>query len=482
MGSQGHQNLPFGCMDETQVLSPYHSLMRTDDPQEVHGIGLPSYINHPGRPGQPLLNAQEDEGLSDFFSQFEGESHSQYPPMPGHFPDNVQQQQHQPHPFQMPQTYVGHETYVRAEPDWQSPQMNGYQFGQPMNGVTPMHPPTSPYTNGHMASPVNQMFQMNQHGAPAYGMNPWHQSFPNHSVPGTRPDMQFGTDSDFSTQGYAAPNGPVDADLSILTYAMQPASASTTQPNSRAGSNPNTEPSSPVTTKKRKLNAFQQDALRMTSSRGSISNGVATRGSPPPNASARKRKSFVANDHPPALMTQPTAMEEDAEVGEEDAEYDEDAVDDSMQSPSAPAPWPSSKARPQHKPSLPPKAGKSRKKSQSASSAAKPSMRRASSSQTTTNRVPLTAEQKKANHTNSEQKRRDAAARAYAELYDLVPEIEGQGKQSTMKKLEIVVTRVKDLKTRLEELRHLAGLNPVTGEPLQIQGQYPINMNTWHPS
>jgi len=87
------------------------------------------------------------------------------------------------------------------------------------------------------------------------------------------------------------------------------------------------------------------------------------------------------------------------------------------------------------------------------------------SSSKLSSRVPLTLEQKKANHTNSEQRRRDATARAYAELYDLVPELEEMGKQSTMKKLEVVVAKVRRVKQRVEELRLKLGLDPGTGRP-----------------
>lgn len=83
--------------------------------------------------------------------------------------------------------------------------------------------------------------------------------------------------------------------------------------------------------------------------------------------------------------------------------------------------------------------------------------------------MPLSAEQKKANHTNSEQRRRDATARAYAELYDLVPEIQEMGKQSTMKKLEIVVQKVRDIKDRLEYLRGLMGQDLGNGRMLPGQ-------------
>ena len=73
-------------------------------------------------------------------------------------------------------------------------------------------------------------------------------------------------------------------------------------------------------------------------------------------------------------------------------------------------------------------------------------------------RQPLTQAEKKANHTNSEQRRRDATSRAYAEMYDLVPELESMGKLSTTKKLECVVKKVRELKVGNVALERMLGL------------------------
>lgn len=48
----------------------------------------------------------------------------------------------------------------------------------------------------------------------------------------------------------------------------------------------------------------------------------------------------------------------------------------------------------------------------------------------------------------------------------MVPELNEQGKQSTMKKLEVVVTKVESVKARLEYLRQVCGRDVATGEPL----------------
>lgn len=378
--------------------------------------------------------------------------------MPGQFHDNMAQMQH----LQMPQTYVGHETYVRSPQtmEWHSQSMPSFQFGNHMHPMSALQTPTSPYSNGPLASPVNNMFPMNQQSMQGFA-NGWQQSFPHHTMHGPRPDMQFGSDPNFLHSGYAAPDGSVEPDLSLINYAMHPtSSASNTQPNSRPSSNANTEPSSPVTTKKRKLNIFQTDSLRMTSS-NPIPNGVTSKTSPPPpNSNRKQRKSFVKHENPPTPLSKTPTVDEE-EMLEEDAEYDEEDGDDPQQSASPPAPWPASKARPQHKPQLPPKP-KPRKKS-TVDSPVKPKPRRASSSANNISRTPLTAEQKKANHTNSEQRRRDATARSYAELYDLVPELEDLGKQSTMKKLEVVVEKVRGVKQRVEYLRSIMGRDPATG-------------------
>jgi hypothetical protein len=138
-----------------------------------------------------------------------------------------------------------------------------------------------------------------------------------------------------------------------------------------------------------------------------------------------------------------------APVDDDEDEEDDDHAPSPERSPSPAAPWPKNKAKPP-KSNKPPPPHKSKKASKKAAKPPKPE-RTASVSA----RTPLTAAQKKANHTNSEQRRRDATARAYAELYDLVPELESLGKQSTMKKLEVVVDALKRLKEGNETLREM---------------------------
>ncbi|KAK5071105.1 hypothetical protein LTR64_007609 [Lithohypha guttulata] len=459
MGSHGH--LPFGCTNGSAISYSQHRLIGADDPNGVQGIGLPSGFIPPG---QPLLSEQENDQMQEFFSAFDGDGQARArQPMPGHFQENMAHLQQ----LQMPQQYVGHESYVRSPQamDWHAQAMRNFTFNQQMLPMSTMHTPTSPYTNGQHIYPHTHQTM------PGFTAD-WQQQFPHHAPQATRAGMHFGSDPSFISQGpFVAPDGATEPEMSFIDSAVYRVnSASNTNPNSRAASNPgsnaNTEPSSPVATKKRKLNnVFNSDALRMTSMSVPASTGYATKASPPASHSRRKsRQSFVKHEQPPTPLSKTPTVHED-EVQEEDAEYDEDEDEqEQKQSASPPAPWPSSKARPLHKPALPSKPTKSRKKSASAASPAKPSKpRRQSSSVTAASRTPLTAEQKKANHTNSEQRRRDATAKAYAELYDLVPELDEMGKQSTMKKLEVVVEKVRTVKQQLEFLREMTGRDPITG-------------------
>lgn len=401
-----------------------------------------------------------------------------------HYDDMAQLQ-----PLQMPQTYVGHETSLRSPQtmDWQQ-QQTPFHFGaHPMGQMQGMPQPQSPYGNGHqITSPIHQMYPMHPNNMQTFA-NTWQQGFPANMHAG-RPSLDFGTDQNFMHSGYAAPDGAVDADLSVLYNAMGPASTpSTTQPNTRPPTQPNTEPSSPVVTKKRKLNNYHaESSTRMT-------NGTSTNGrrvtEPSPQTSTRKqRKSFVKHEQPPTPLSKtPTSHGGDDEALEEDdAEYDEEDADEDLQrSPSPSNPWPASKTRPPKidKPPLSAKSSKARKKSTASATSTKPPRARRSSSglMSSVTRVPLTVEQKKANHTNSEQRRRDATARAYAELYDLVPEIQEMGKQSTMKKLEVVVQKVRDVKARLEYLRGLMGQDPGSGRVIsgQIIGGDMAHLQAW---
>jgi len=386
--------------------------------------------------------------------------------------DNISQIQ----PLQMPQTYVGHETSLRSPQtmDWQQQQQQSpFQFGgHPINQIQGMPHPQSPFGNGHhISSPVHQMYPIHPNNMQTYTQS-WQQGFPS-NMHAARSSLDFGTDHNFMNSGYAAPEGGADTDLSILYNVMGSASTpSATQPNTRPPTQPNTEPSSPVAAKKRKLNSYHAEQLRMTN--GTSLSGRRVTEPSPHTSTHRQRKSFIKHEQPPTPLSKtPTSHGGDDEVFEEDdAEYDEDAEDDIQRSSSPPAPWPASKARPAKidKPPLT-KSSKSRKKSTASATSTKPPKARRTSSglASSISRVPLSAEQKKANHTNSEQRRRDATARAYAELYDLVPEIQEMGKQSTMKKLEIVVQKVRDIKDRLEYLRGLMGQDLGNGRMLPGQ-------------
>jgi hypothetical protein len=295
----------------------------------------------------------------------------------------------------------------------------------------------------------------------------------------SRLGMGFGTDTRFQTSGYAAIHNPMDPDLpqglqmnNPLGEWLEPTSASTTQPNTQ----PNTQPSSPNWAKKRNFDDFARDQQPRNGFVVPAQHAGSTQPSPP-QSNPRRKRSVVKAETKASLSQPPTPLsnskpqtplgtetpdvqrtpeqDEDAEAEEED--------EDTMEQPRSPspAPWPGSKPRPPRNTKAPPPKPPRKK-----TAAPTPKPRKAQPSQKSTSRVPLSLEQKKANHTNSEQRRRDATARSYAELYDLVPELEDLGKQSTMKKLEVVVAKVRRTKERVEELRTKLGMDPTTGRPL----------------
>lgn len=417
----------------------------------MHGMTLPTFISQPPPHGPPLLNEQENDHMQNFFSSMAADG-----TLPGH---QMMEDQfyNMSQPPQLPNTYVGHDSFMQPQhaTNWNIQHMSSHhQYGQGMDQM-----PTSPFTgNGHLISPINPVYQGQRHFPinqqqihPRFNAG-WQQSFQQQPV--TRAEMQFGSDPHFMNTGYAAPDGIVEQDLSILTYAMQPtSSASNTQPNSASGSNANTEPSSPATNKKRKLNKFEHESLRMTPhNNGKVRSAVESLST----GSRRVRKSYI-NDQPPTPVSKtPTAHEEDDDdaAHELDGDYERDEDMENLEESGSAT---TSKSRHAHKNSTSSKAANPTKKSMSTpSGAGRKAIRRQSTGPIGANsRTPLTAEQKKANHTNSEQRRRDATSKAYAELYDLVPETEEGGKQSTMKKMGVVVDKVKGVTDRLSYLQQL---------------------------
>ena len=303
-----------------------------------------------------------------------------------------------------------------------------------------------------------------------------------------RQTVAFGTDSRFQPSGYAAPNNPMDPDIpqAMKMHPMdwfEPASASTTQPNTR----PNTQPSSPVWPKKRTFDEFQQDRSR----NGIVKPTTGTIQPTPPQSDTRRKRSSVTKREPSSqprtplskTKSQTSMTTEIARV--DDHEEDAEAEEEETRSPS-PAPWPANKARPPRKTPPPPKPPRKKKGTPNTSTTVKPKLKHqpsSSGSKVASSRTPLSLEQKKANHTNSEQRRRDATARSYAELYDLVPELEDIGKQSTMKKLEVVVAKVQKVKQTVEDLRLKLGLDPVSGRPMNAGARDALlhsDVQGWH--
>ncbi|KIX01856.1 uncharacterized protein Z518_09583 [Rhinocladiella mackenziei CBS 650.93] len=506
----GQQNFPFGCMVSTYPpldVDEFTYACSTDQQENIHGLGFPEFMNPGPPPGQPLLNAHENQDLDNFFHDFDQNaaaikaiSHAQFNLPSGH--DQY---------YGMPPMFVGSDTALgRSGVNPHQLQGGGFPYGDslmgqemgtvgPSNAIGSMH--GAGYSDAAYTNPLIAQLQTAASLQPAYGPG-WLQTFPPqhaiHMQPQSRQVVNFGSDPHFQPTGYAAPNNPMDPDIpqGMQTPAMdwfEPMSASTTQPNTQ----PNTEPSSPNWSKKRTFDDFQREQQPRNGFVPST-NGqhmAAAQPSPPQSNPRRKRSSVVKNEpglpsQPPTPLTsskphtplnplfgEPGDHEEDAEAEadeDEDADDDDggdgdDEISDRPKSPS-PAPWPSNKARPPRVTKPPPQQPIRKKKSgTNPSTQIKPKAKRLPAppfTRTPATRVPLTMEQKKANHTNSEQRRRDATARAYAELYDLVPELDDMGKQSTMKKLEVVVAKVQRVKLGVEKLRVKLGLDPQTGKPV----------------
>ena len=272
--------------------------------------------------------------------------------------------------------------------------------------------------------------------------------------------MRYGSDNRFQANGFATSGPPIESDMSQMqTYGWLEAQSSAT--NTAPNSAHNTNPSSPVVSRKRKLD--DSGAARFQLPR------EATGHVPPPFANqvqlqpplrrpAHRQASSSATS---ISQLTPTASSSQKQVLRRADPEDAEAVydNDDNETMSSPGPWPANKARPPRKAPKPPKPPRERKgpsPNSKATSSTKATSRRRSSASRSSNAIPsrltLTAAQKKANHTNSEQRRRDLTGRAYQELFDLVPQLENMGKQSTMKKLEIVVARAKHLKGLVDRL------------------------------
>jgi hypothetical protein len=487
-GDGSHQSFPFGCKSCPLKVNLNFTDMTsyTDNQNVIHNIGLPDFIT-PGPPiGQPLLNEDENANFNNFLSGFDSN------PM-----QDKHGQQHQYHMdhgqgdmWNMPPTFVGSETTMGplAGIDPAQLERHALMYGEGLGTRVPgVHVgPAShiPYGNGNQGLQDNwsQSLFHQLHSA-ASGVQPgysagWQQQQLQAQgmplqTPGRGPPMRFGSDSHFQPSGYSGP--PLDIPETELQNLEWLESGPNTQPN--------TQPSSPSWSKKRKLDDYQRDHRNGFM----LPNGhPASARRPPASHIKMDSRASVSLPHPAIAISKPhTALidsftreqydhDEDAEAEDDDDPTASNTAALPSREPSPPAPWPSNKARPPKSNKPPPTPKPSRKRKKSESTASGTPSRKTSSKLTRqpSTRVPLTQAQKKANHTNSEQRRRDATARAYAELYDLVPEVAEMGKQSTMKKLEVVVEKVAKTIRVNQELRAKLGVQAggSVAEMMEAQG------------
>lgn len=269
----------------------------------------------------------------------------------------------------------------------------------------------------------------------------------NMSSSAPRPLVRFGSDSHFGPSGYIP---PLDSTEMTDQNAMQrfewlegdaQSSAPPTQPS--------TEPSSPVYTRKRKVEVDQ-------SAKPNHSNGFIENAEPAEQedvevetatTSPRKKRRVT-------LKSEPTTPFRPSQSQSSPATSNIKATTRGKRK-SLPAVPSISSARPS---SATTKPRPSSATSHTSTNTNKPKRPPAISSLSGSGsaggvRVPLTSDQKRANHTNSEQRRRDQAQKAFARLFDLVPELEQEGKLSQMKKLERVVRKIRELEEGNRECR-----------------------------
>ena len=438
--------------------------------------------------GQPLLNENEQKNLSNFLTHFDDSNVSS--PQDVHFTPHSHLSLPAGASYTVPR-YMGAETYVgsRRSIDPIQLQQMGDASHLDLSNPNMQHYASRPvydtYTSQdfYSGSEYHNMFANPLQPVTNNPHAPFHESWqhsqfqnylPLHG-PG-RPQARFGTDDRFGPNGFVAPDLHIDHDmnqLQVFNWSEAQSSATNTAPNSAH----TTHPSSPIVSRKRTFDEYgRQD---VTNGNQRFSNGVHhshTRSAPPLGpATEHQRRPAVEYKHDTPLpvdatvvkskgadKASPSDAEIDAEAESDDESNEKDTKPDSPASPRAP--WPKNKAFPPRKPPPPPV--KKRKPSAKFKAHAvengkgsmliRPKARPARSSTSTTSHTPrqtLTADQKRANHTNSEQRRRDLTARAYAELFDLVPDLEQVGKQSTMKRLEGVVSRVRELKEIVVALR-----------------------------
>jgi hypothetical protein len=430
-------------------------------PDGIHGLGLPPFMAPEPPPRQSLLNDHEAQNLNAFFTEFDSNSLD----LNTRVVHGSQFQGNKDINFELPPDYVGSETSFgpRYGPsiDPQDLQPAFYNDGL-MSGhrthVTSfdgmMQPAGPGYINPSYGNPMQHHFQPLLE--PQYHQR-WLPGYPTNMTPpitNGRPPVRFGSDDQFHASGYAAPPSHQEPDMvASLGWIEAQSSATNTQPNTQ----PNTEPSSPIVSRKRKhgeaelfpptqpLNHYNglpaQPRNLIVEQHATLETTTTIRKPRKPDAKVEDSTPAVApepgpwTDSKPPPVSKPTPAKRPSNRSKRKA-------------PPSPVPELASSSRSKTSKN----SGKANSKTKTPSKGIKQSSRSSGG-----HRQPLTQAEKKANHTNSEQRRRDATSRAYAEMYDLVPELDSMGKLSTTKKLECVVKKVQELKVGNEELEQLLG-------------------------
>lgn len=472
MGSYHGQDptgLPFGCK-HLSLIHLFHlrnfiaDSSRIVDNDSIEGMAFPPDYRPRGPPpapqGKPLLNMSDQEQLDGFFAGFDSNNltpNDMSSSGAGMMPANTMASNEQP---LTPQYFITSHTHMQGQPPFVDPVA--------LEGGANMFNPTHMGGNMSMGSnnlPFNQMVQHTAHALPFANYPSSHNNsqdffhplaasmpstFPvawSHALPSTnmhssspRPLVRFGSDSHFGPAGYVPPLGSTELNEQneMQRFEWLEGDAQSSAPNTQ----PNTQPSSPVWTRKRKAEGDQ-------STRAQHSNGVvedaepvrheATEVEPEPISTRKRHKvTLKPETQTPFPTPQPHSLSSTTTKPSTRGKRKSHSI--ATSSPAQPLPT-TTTTKPHPSPSA------------SSSKPKRPSAISTGSGSGSGVRVPLTSDQKRANHTNSEQRRRDQAQKAFARLFDLVPELEQEGKLSQMKKLERVVRKMRELEEGNRECR-----------------------------
>lgn len=421
------------------VLHRILTYLSIDNLNYINGIGLPQFsgfrLPDPQPPSRQILNNSENSQLDDFLNSFDNQSL----PVQGVNHGFSLNQFQDPNAFLgMPPNFVGSESVMiggngHEVHDWQ---MDNFTF---QNSIPHTDVHTIPNLQhpafGHVSQANPTTAQLAPIYSNAYQQQPFQPQGQPLQNPGRGPVPNFGSDAHFQPSGFN--HIPDQAHASPLQDELWLSS----NPNTR----PPTQPSSPMIGRKRK-----PEAEHTSKRNGFIPSPRRVLSPPQPRRLSYIKAEPVQEPTPHASLDNQSPLESDADAGaESDADYpSQTATPPVRRTSTKPAESASAKTK---------KKNASTKNSKAThKSASRPKAGQRNSSNQMTRRQPLTLDQKKANHTNSEQRRRDATARAQARLFDLIPDVRSAPqKQSTVQKLTKVVDHVPSVKQALSGMRAL---------------------------